>query len=200
MKYIKFLSYLLIIFLFIRVSYLNKQNIILKNKTATLEENLSKKTIIYKDKIIYKERIKEATGTNIKQEAIYIPSEGKVEILTPEEGNKLDLSLIDRIFNKVIKQKDGSVILVQTKGFTIAPEVSIMLSSELEIGGQLKLLYWSRYSSGVGFSDKQTLYGYIGRNVSDIFPFLYNSSIQLGVGKNFKKQETRFLMGVSVRL
>ena len=198
LKFLKLLPYLLIVFLFFRISYLNKQNIRLKNKTATLEENLKKKTIIYKDKIIFKER--EVTGTNIKQETFYIPSEGKVEILNPKDDEQYDLTLIDKMFNKVIKQEDGTILLVKNKGFSIAPEVSIMLSNELEVGGQLKLLYWSRYSSGIGFSDKQTLYGYISRNISDIFNFTKNTSIQLAVGKNFKEQETRFLLGVNVRL
>ena len=197
-KFLKLLPYLLIVFLFFRISYLNKQNIRLKNQTATLEENLKKKTIIYKDKIIFKER--EVTGTNIKQETFYIPSEGKVEILNPKDDEQYDLTLIDKIFNKVIKQEDGTILLIKNKGFSIAPEVSIMLSSELEVGGQLKLLYWSRYSSGIGFSDKQTLYGYVSRNISDIFNFTKNTSIQLAVGKNFKEQETRFLLGVNVRL
>ena len=198
LKFLKLLPYLLIVFLFFRISYLNKQNIRIKNKTATLEENLKKKTIIYKDKIIFKER--EVTGTNIKQETFYIPSEGKVEILNPKDDEQYDLTLIDKMFNKVIKQEDGTILLIKNKGFSIAPEVSIMLSNELEVGGQLKLLYWSRYSSGIGFSDKQTLYGYISRNISDIFNFTKNTSIQLAVGKNFKEQETRFLLGVNVRL
>ena len=198
LKFLKLSPYLLIVFLFFRISYLNKQNIRLKNKTATLEENLKKKTIIYKDKIIFKER--EVTGTNIKQETFYIPSEGKVEILNPKDDEQYDLTLIDKIFNKVIKQEDGTILLIKNKGFSIAPEVSIMFSNELEVGGQLKLLYWSRYSSGIGFSDKQTLYGYISRNISDIFNFTKNTSVQLAVGKNFKEQETRFLLGVNVRL
>lgn len=198
LKFLKLLPYLLIVFLFFRISYLNKQNIRLKNKTATLEENLKKKTIIYKDKIIFKER--EVTGTNIRQETFYIPSEGKVEILNPKDDEQYDLTLIDKMFNKVIKQEDGTILLIKNKGFSIAPEVSIMLSNELEVGGQLKLLYWSRYSFGIGFSDKQTLYGYISRNISDIFNFTKNTSIQLAVGKNFKEQETRFLLGVNVRL
>lgn len=198
LKFLKLLPYLLIVFLFFRISYLNKQNIRLKNKTATLEENLKKKTIIYKDKIVFKER--EVTGTNIKQETFYIPSEGKVEILNPKDDGQYDLTLIDKMFNKVIKQEDGTILLIKNKGFSIAPETSIMLSNELEVGGQLKLLYWSRYSSGVGFSDKQTLYGYVSRNISDIFNFTKNTSIQLAVGKNFKEQETRFLLGVNVRL
>ena len=198
LKFLKLLPYLLIVFLFFRISYLNKQNIRLKNKTATLEENLKKKTIIYKDKIIFKER--EVTGTNIKQETFYIPSEGRVEILNPKDDEQYDLTLIDKMFNKVIKQEDGTILLIKNKGFSIAPEVSIMFSNELEVGGQLKLLYWSRYSSGIGFSDKQTLYGYVSRNISDIFNFTKNTSIQLAVGKNFKEQETRFLLGVNVRL
>ena len=85
---------------------------------------------------------------------------------------------IDKMFNKVIKQEDGTILLIKNKGFSIAPEVSIMLSNELEVGGQLKLLYWSRYSSGIGFSDKQTLYGYVSRNISDIFNFTKNIKVK----------------------
>ena len=67
-------------------------------------------------------------------------------------------------------------------------------------GGQLKLLYWGRYSTGVGFTHEQTLYGFASRNISDVFNFTKNTSLQLAVGKNFKEQETKFLLGVSIRL
>ena len=201
MKYLKLIPYILILFLVCRVVYLDRQNTKLKNQTATLEENLSKQTIIYKDKIIYKERTgNEATGVNINQETVYIPSEGKVEILTPEEGKDIDLSLYDKLFNKIIKQEDGTILLIKNRGFSLAPELAGMYSSEFELGGQLKLLYWSRYSAGIGFTDKQTLYGYVGRNISDVTPFLKNTSVQAAIGKNFKEQETRFLLGINIRL
>lgn len=198
MKYLKLIPYILILFLVCRVVYLDRQNTKLKNQTATLEENLSKQTIIYRDKIIYKE--KEVSGTSVKQETIYIPSEGKIEILTPEEGKNIDLSWYDKFFNKIIKQEDGTILLIKNRGFSLAPELAGMYSSEFELGGQLKLLYWSRYSAGIGFTDKQTLYGYIGRNISDVTPFLKNTSVQAAIGKNFKEQETRFLLGINVRL
>lgn len=198
MKYLKLIPYILILFLVCRVVYLDRQNTKLKNETATLQENLSKQTIIYRDKIIYKE--KEVSGTSVKQETIYIPSEGKIEILTPEEGKNIDLSWYDKFFNKIIKQEDGTILLIKNRGFSLAPELAGMYSSEFELGGQLKLLYWSRYSAGIGFTDKQTLYGYIGRNISDVTPFLKNTSVQAAIGKNFKEQETRFLLGINVRL
>ena len=198
MKYLKLIPYILILFLVCRVVYLDRQNTKLKNQNATLEENLSKQTIIYRDKIIYKE--KEVSGTSVKQETIYIPSEGKIEILTPEEGKNIDLSWYDKFFNKIIKQEDGTILLIKNRGFSLAPELAGMYSSEFELGGQLKLLYWSRYSAGIGFTDKQTLYGYIGRNISDVTPFLKNTSVQAAIGKNFKEQETRFLLGINVRL
>lgn len=198
MKYLKLVPYIIIAFLFFRVSYLSNQNTKLKDKTATLEENLSKKTIIYKDRVVFKER--EVKGTNVKQETLYIPTEGKVEILVPEEGKEIDLTVVDKLFNKVMKQEDGSYLLIKNKGFSLAPELSGLYSKEFELGGQLKLLYWNRYSSGIGFTHKQTAYAYISRNVSDVFIFLYNTNIELAIGKNFKEQETRFLVGVSVRL
>lgn len=201
MKYLKLIPYILLVFCLFRIVYLDRQNTKLKNKTATLEENLSKKVVIYKDKIIYKERVQnEISGTSIKQETVYIPQEGKVEILTPEQNKDVDLSFFDKTFNKVIKQDDGTIVLIKNKGFSIAPELSIMASDKLEVGGQLKLLYWGRYSTGVGFTHEQTLYGFANRNISDVFNFTKNTSLQLAVGKNFKEQETKFLLGVSIRL
>lgn len=201
MKYLKLIPYILLVFCLFRIVYLDRQNTKLKNKTATLEENLSKQVVIYKDKIIYKERIKnEISGTSVKQETVYIPQEGKVEILTPEQGKDVDLSFFDKAFNKVIKQDDGTIVLIKNKGFSVAPELSIMASDKLEVGGQLKLLYWGRYSTGVGFTHEQTLYGFASRNISDVFNFTKNTSLQLAVGKNFKEQETKFLLGVSIRL
>lgn len=201
MKYLKLIPYILLVFCLFRIIYLDRQNTKLKNKTATLEENLSKQVVIYKDKIIYKERVQnEISGTSIKQETVYIPQEGKVEILTPEQGKDVDLSFFDKTFNKVIKQDDGTIVLIKNKGFSIAPELSIMASDKLEVGGQLKLLYWGRYSTGVGFTHEQTLYGFASRNISDVFNFTKNTSLQLAVGKNFKEQETKFLLGINIRL
>ena len=198
MKVLKLLPYLIIAFLLFRIVYLDKQNTKLIDKNATLEENLKNKTIIYKDKIIYKERV--VSGTEVKQETVYVPVDGKIEILTPEEGNKLDLNLIDKVFNHVIKQEDGSIILVKNKGFTIAPEVSALYSNKLELGLQVKIVYWDRYNIGIGITNEETLYGYISRNISDIFPFLYSTSAQVAYGKDLDDGNTKILFGLSVRL
>ena len=201
MKFFKLIPYLIIIFLLIRIVYLNKQNTILIDKTATLEENLKNKTVIYKDKIIYKERIGDSvTGTDIKQTTVYVPIDGKIEILTPTEGNKLNLGTFDKLFNHIIKQEDGSIILVKDKGFTIAPEVAALYSDKLELGLQLKLFYWSRYNFGAGITNNSVLYGYAARNISDILNFTKNTSIQAGLGKDLEEGNTRFLFGLSVRL
>lgn len=95
MRFFKLIPYLIIAFLLIRIVYLNKQNTILIDKTATLEENLKNKTVIYKDKIIYKERVDTVSGTEVKQETVYIPIDGKVEILTPSEQEKLNVNIAD---------------------------------------------------------------------------------------------------------
>ena len=197
---LKILPYVLIAFLLYRIVSLNKQNTILIDKTATLEENLKNKTIIYKDKIIYKERVDTVSGTEIKQETVYVPADGKIEILTPAEQEKLDLGILDKVFNHIIKQEDGSVILVKDKGFTIAPEVAALYSNKLELGFQLKVFYWSRYNTGIGITNEETLYGYISRNISDIIPFLKNSSAQVGYGKDLDDGNTKILFGVNVRL
>lgn len=200
MKYFKLLPYLIIVFLLLRIVYLDKQNTKLIDKTAILEENLKNKTVIYKDKIVYKERVNTVTGTEVKQETVYVPIDGKIEILTPEEGNKLDLNLIDKIFNHIIKQEYGSIILVKDKGFTIAPEISALYSDKLELGLQLKLFYWSRYNFGLGVTNNEILYGYAARNISDIIPIIHNTSIQASFGKDLKNSDTKFLFGLNVRL
>ena len=200
MKFFKLIPYLIIIFLLIRIVYLNKQNTILIDKTATLEENLKSKTIIYKDKIIYKERIDTVSGTEVKQETVYIPTDGKVEILTPSEQEKLNLNILDKAFNHIIKQEDGSVILIKNKGFTFAPEISALYSNKLELGFQIKVFYWSRYNAGVGITNEETLYGYISRNISDIIPFIHNTSAQISYGKDLDEGNIKFLFGVNVRL
>jgi hypothetical protein len=195
---LKILPYILIAFLLYRIVYLNKQNTILIDKTATLEENLKNKTIIYKDKIVYKERV--VNGTEVKQTTVYVPIDGKIEILTPAEQEKLNLGIFDKAFNHIIKQEDGSVILVKNKGFTLAPEISALYSNKLELGFQIKVFYWSRYNAGVGITNEETLYGYISRNISDIIPFIRNSSAQVAYGKDLDEGNTKFLFGVNVRL
>lgn len=201
MKFFKLIPYLVIAFLLFRIVYLNKQNTVLIDKNATLEENLKNKTIIYKDKIVYKERIGDSvTGTDIKQTTVYVPIDGKIEILTPAEGNKLNLGTFDKLFNHIIKQEDGSIILVKDKGFTISPEVAALYSDKLELGLQLKLFYWSRYNFGAGITNNSVLYGYAARNISDILNFTKNTSIQAGLGKDLDDGDTKFLFGLSVRL
>ena len=195
---LKILPYVLIAFLLYRIVSLNKQNTILIDKTATLEENLKNKTVIYKDKIVYKERV--VNGTEVKQTTVYVPIDGKIEILTPAEQEKLNLGIIDKTFNHIIKQEDGSVILVKNKGFTLAPEISALYSNKLELGFQIKVFYWSRYNAGVGITNEETLYGYISRNISDIIPFIHNTSAQISYGKDLDDNNTKFLFGVNVRL
>ena len=198
MRFFKLIPYLLIVFLLIRIVHLNKQNTLLIDKTATLEENLKKQVIVYKDKIIYKERV--VNGTEVQQTTVYVPTDGKIEILTPEEGNKLDLGLVDKVFNHIIKQEDGSVILVKNKGFTIAPEVASLYSTKLELGLQIKVFYWDRYNAGIGITNNEILYIYGSRNISDILNFTHNTSAQIALGKDLKEGNTKVLFGVSVRL
>lgn len=200
MKLFKLIPYLIIAFLLIRIVYLNKQNTLLIDKTATLEENLKNKTVIYKDKIIYKERVDTVSGTEVKQETVYIPVDGKIEILTPAEQEKLNLNILDKVFNHIIKQEDGSVILVKNKGFTLAPEVAALYSDKLELGLQVKVFYWDRYNLGAGITNNYVLYGYASRNISDILNFTKNTSAQVSFGKDLENGDTKFLFGVSVRL
>lgn len=197
---IKILPYILIIFLCFRIILLNKQNVVLIDSNAKLSERLKKQVVIYKDKIIAKERIDSVSGQDIKQTTVYVPVDGKIEILTPAEGNKLNLGTFDKLFNHIIKQEDGSVILVKDKGFTISPEVAALYSNKLELGLQLKVFYWSRYNAGAGITNNSVLYGYLSRNISDILPFIHNTSAQVALGKDLEEGSTKFLFGLNVRL
>lgn len=199
---IKILPYILILFLCFRIVYLNNKNIKLIDSNAKLSEELKKQIVIYKDRIITKERIKgnEVNGTEVQQTTVYVPIDGKIEILTPEEGNKLDLNLVDKIFNHIIKQEDGSVILIKNKGFTIAPEVAALYSNKLELGLQVKVFYWDRYNAGLGITNNEILYVYGSRNISDILNFTHNTNAQISFGKDLKGGSTKVLLGLSVRL
>lgn len=196
-KYLIIVLLALIAFLSFRVVYLNNQNIALKGKTAELSEQLKTQTIITKEKIVYKYRDKEG---NAKQQEVYIPSEGKVDIITPKDNETIKPSKIDNFFNEIIEQTDGSLIKIQNKGFCFAPELGAIWSKEFEASLQLRLMYWNRYNAGVGIGHKETIFIYGSRNISDILNFTRNTSFQIGLGKNIKDNDTRFIVGLSVRL
>lgn len=198
MKILKILPYILIAFLLYRIVSLNKQNTILIDKTATLEENLKNKTVIYKDKIVYKERVDTVSGTEIKQQTVYVPYNGYINILTPEEGQKLDLNLYDKLFNHAIKQEDGSIILIKDKGFTFSPSASLIYTNKLEIGIQSRFLFYKRYGVGMGITNKYMLYTYIDRNVSDIINLFKNTNMQLTIGKDLENGKFKLGVGINV--
>ena len=196
-KYLIIVLLALIAFLSFRVVYLNNQNIALRGKTTELSEQLKTQTIITKEKIVYKYRDKE--GKPLQQE-IYVPSEGKVDIITPKDNETIKPSKIDNFFNEIIEQTDGSLIKIQNKGFCFAPELGAIWSKEFEATLQLRLMYWNRYNAGIGIGHKETIFIYGSRNISDILNFTRNTSFQIGLGKNIKDNDTRFLVGLSVRL
>lgn len=196
-KYIIIILLALIAFLSLRVVYLDKQNTTLRGKTAELSEQLKSQTVITKEKIIYKYRDIEGKP---KQQEFYVPSEGSIEIITPKENENIKPDKIDGLFNNIIEQTDGSIIKIQNKGFCFAPELGAIWSKEFEASLQLRLMYWNRYNAGIGIGHKQTIFIYGSRNISDILNFTRNTSFQIGLGKNIKDNDTRFLVGLSVRL
>lgn len=196
-KYIIIILLALIAFLSLRAVYLDKQNTTLKGKTAELSEQLKSQTIITKEKIVYKYRNSDGKP---QQQEYYVPSEGSIEIITPKENEDIKPTIIDNFFNTIVEQTDGSLIKIQNKGFAFAPEFGIIYSKELEAAFQLRLLYWNRYNAGVGIGHKDTVYIYGSRNISDILSFTRNTSLEIGLGKNFKDQDTRFIIGLSTRL
>lgn len=196
-KILKIIPYLIIAFLLLRITNLNKQNEKLRGKTAELSEQLKSQTIITKEKIVYKYRNSDGKP---QQQEYYVPSEGSIEIITPKENEDIKPTIIDNFFNTIVEQTDGSLIKIQNKGLCFAPEIGIIYSKELEAAFQLRLLYWNRYNAGVGIGHKDTVYIYGSRNISDILSFTRNSSLEIGLGKNFKDQDTRFIIGLSIRL
>ena len=196
-KLLKLIPYLIIAFLILRVAHLNKQNEDLRGKTAELSEQLKSQTIITKEKIVYKYRDSEGKP---KEQSIYIPSEGSVNIITPKDNENVKPSTLDNFFNTIIDQNDGSIIMIQNKGFCIAPLGSFFYSKELEFSLQLRLLYWNRYSFGFGYSDKETLFIFSDRHLSDILNFTKNTSIQLIYGRNLKFKENRIGIGLNIRI
>lgn len=197
MKIINLVLIIIIAFLAFRVAYLDRQNTALKGEAAELSEKLKSQVVVTKEKIVYKYR---DNAGNAKQETIYVPSEGQVEIITPKEEETIKPSHVDTFFNTYIEQTDGSIIKVQNKGLALAPEVGILYTDKLEVALQLRLAYWNRYNAGIGFSNEQTAFAYVSRHLSDIFNFLQNTSIQIGIGKNFKEQDTKFGIGLVTRL
>lgn len=196
-KYIIIILLALIAFLSFRVVYLNNQNIALRGKTAELSEQLKSQTIITKEKIIYKYRDTEGKP---KQQEFYVPSEGSIEIITPKENENIKPGKIEGLFSNIIEQTDGSLIKIQNKGFAFAPELGAIWSKEFEATLQLRLMYWNRYNAGIGVGHKETIFIYGSRNISDILNFTRNTSFQIGLGKNIKDNDTRFIVGLSVRL
>lgn len=196
-KILKIIPYIIIAFLLLRITNLNKQNEKLRGKTAELSEQLKSQTIITKEKIVYKYRDSEGKP---KQQEYYFPSEGSIEIITPKENEDIKPTIIDNFFNTIVEQTDGSLIKIQNKGLCFAPLGSFFYSKELEFSLQLRLLYWNRYSFGFGYSDKETLFIFSDRHLSDILPFLKNTSIQVIYGKNLNLNENRVGVGLNVRL
>lgn len=196
-KIIKLLPWLIIVYLLFSIWSLDKQNSELQSKASELSEQLKSQTIITQEKIVYKYR---DTDGSAKQKELYVPSEGKIEIITPKENETIKETFSDKIFTETIEQTDGSVIKIQNKGFTFAPEVGAIYSKELEVALQIRLLYWNRYNAGLGVGHKDTLFIYGSRNISDIFKFTKNTSFQIGIGKNLKDNDTRFIFGLGVRL
>ena len=106
------------------------------------------------------------------------------------------------VFHTILPDIEAELNIPESEQLSLAAQTMIQegVFDKLEVGGQLKLLYWGRYSTGVGFTHEQTLYGFASRSISDVFNFTKNTSLQLAVGKNFKEQETKFLLGVGIRL
>lgn len=176
---------------------MNNQNIALRGKTAELSEQLKSQTIITKEKIVYKYRDTEGKP---KQQEFYVPSEGSIEIITPKENEDIKPGKIEGLFNNIIEQTDGSIIKIQNKGFAFAPLGSVFYSGNIEYALQVRLLYWNRYSTGMGYSDKNTLFIFIDRHLSDILNFTKNTSIQLIYGRNLKLKESRIGIGLNIRI
>jgi hypothetical protein len=192
---LRLIPWILIAILLFRVYHLNKQVNDYQDKTAELSEKLKNQTVIKQTEIVYKYRTKEGTVT---QKTVYVPVYGSINMLTPIEGGEINLSFWDKLTNQIIKNDDGSVVLINTRGFTFRPNITAFLSEDPEVGIGATLAFWNRYNAGIGFGHKETLYLYGGRNISDIFTFMPNTSAVAVIGRNLKEQDNRLGIGLSV--
>lgn len=186
---------LLIIFLSVRVAYLNKSNMNLRADKAELEEQLKSKVVVEKDKIVYVYRDKENKPV---QQELYVPSAGSISIVTPKPEESLHLSFLDKLTTQII-ETDNGLILVKYRGFTFSPEISLFYAGVgPEVGGQVQIAFWGRYGAGIGIGHRGTLYAFGERAISDIIPFATNTNFMINIGRNLKEQKMVVGAGLSV--
>jgi hypothetical protein len=120
-----------------------------------LAENVKSQVIIEKDRIVYRERTEIG---EVKGKRIDVCSEWRTEIITDLKGK--------------------ATIKIKKKGYSLSPCVlGIVMIEGLKVGVGARVCYFGKYGLGVGLKIDLRPYVCIDRRISDIVPFMRNTSL-----------------------
>jgi len=187
---------------------LNNAKSELEMQNATLREGIKSSLSVKGSEVVYKYRDKEG---NVKGVKAYLPPEGSVSSITPEEGHKIEKGgfiarAIDKLSTKTVTDPTtGTVIRIKQAGFTFRPALSGIISDHVYLGIQARVLYYNRWGAGIGAAlSKANKYAYFfaDRRVDDLFPLLQNTSAgaHFGMGKHPDTGATEKKVGVQLSL
>lgn len=125
-------------------------------------------------KIVYKDKEK------IVEKIVYLPPEGNVIIKDP------------------IKPEDEVVVSIKNKGFTLRPGFGLSYNfNKLYPELDLKLLYYSRYSSGA-MIDFSGIGIFVSRHIDDFMPFSAQN-VEVFAKYNIKSFKDNNLFSIGIR-
>lgn len=168
-------------------------------KRGELTEKLKSRITIKNDKVIivYKDKKEIA-----KKKIIDVPPEGKVDIYTPKEGEKVDkLKILEKITIKEfeIPESSGTIVRAKIGGLTFKPGFGIIYNfSSKNLLGELdfKFIYYRRWSTML-FVSKEFGGVSISRHIDDMI-FFKNVEVAIFYGvlfENMKKTQ----IGIGLR-
>ncbi len=104
--------------------------------------------------VVYRDREKIVT--------VYVPAEGGLIVKKPDD-------------------KGNVVVVIKNKGFTARPGIGLFYDGKVNGGLDLKLIYWDRYSMGLG-SSLDSPYVWLSRHVDDLVPILHPQNVEFSIG------------------
>ncbi len=172
-------GYIILIIIISFLSWKNNRNEIkiseLSITKGELEERLKNQTVITNNKIVYRDKDKVVIR--------YLPSEGRVVVNETKDGK--------------------TEVIVKNRGLTIKLGAGILYSGNYENVSfnptlDLKLLYWNRYSGGIG-SSLNYPFLYFSRHIDDLTMGQFkNIELMLAYGKPYAEFE-KSILGIGVR-
>ncbi len=192
---------LIISFLSCNVSKLKTKFDEANTKNTKLSETLNSviTTGNNKAKIVYRDP---KTG-EIKIVEKYLPPEGYTETKDFKDKSGKKPGFINKILGNTIGNKIGDVLTgptihtvngdvkIHDRGFCLKPGFFVGYDSKIKIGLDVKLVYFQRYSLGVGSSigsGEDFADIFISRHLDDAVPFLHPQNIELfaGYGREYQ--------------